>query len=36
MCSFCSYTIVLPLDKYEYLRLPIGLWNGSDIFQQNE
>jgi hypothetical protein len=27
-------TIVLPWGKYEYLRLPIGLSNSPDIFQE--
>eukprot|EP00957_Ditylum_brightwellii_P205605 15344593-Ditylum_brightwellii.AAC.1 len=26
-------TIVLPLDKYKYLKLPMGLCNSPDIFQ---
>src|SRR5210317_1119023 len=28
-------TIVLPWGKYEYLRLPMGLCNSPDIFQEN-
>src|SRR5210317_491788 len=28
-------TIVLPWGKYEYLRLPMGLYNSPDIFQEN-
>ena len=27
-------TVVLPWGKYEYLRLPMGLCNGPDIFQE--
>jgi len=27
-------TIVLPWDKYEYQKLPIGLCNSPDIFQE--
>ena len=27
-------TVVLPWEKYEYLRLPIGLCNSPDIFQE--
>ena len=27
-------TIVLPWGKYEYLRLPMGIKNASDIFQE--
>ncbi len=27
-------TIVLPWDKYEYQRLPLGLCNSPDIFQE--
>jgi Reverse transcriptase (RNA-dependent DNA polymerase) len=30
--SLC--TIVLPWGKYEYLRLPMGLYNSPDIFQE--
>ena len=30
--SYC--TIVLPWGKYEYLRLPMGLCNSPDIFQE--
>ena len=28
------YTIVLPWGKYEYLKLPMGLCNSPDIFQE--
>eukprot|EP00957_Ditylum_brightwellii_P105371 8032679-Ditylum_brightwellii.AAC.1 len=28
-------TIVLPWEKYEYLKLPMGLANSPDIFQEN-
>ena len=28
------YTVVLPWGKYEYLRLPMGLCNSPDIFQE--
>ena len=28
------FTVVLPWGKYEYLRLPIGLCNSPDIFQE--
>ena len=31
--SLC--TIVLPWGKYEYQRLPLGLCNSPDIFQEN-
>ena len=27
-------TVVLPWGKYEYLRLPMGLCNSPDIFQE--
>ena len=27
-------TVVLPWGKYEYLKLPMGLCNSSDIFQE--
>jgi hypothetical protein len=30
--SYC--TVVLPWGKYEYLRLPMGLYNSPDIFQE--
>ena len=30
--SYC--TVVLPWGKYEYLRLPMGLCNNPDIFQE--
>jgi hypothetical protein len=30
----CLCTIVLPWGKYEYLRLPMGLCNSPDIFQE--
>jgi hypothetical protein len=30
--SYC--TVVLPWGKYEYLRLPMGLCNSPDIFQE--
>ena len=28
-------TIVMPWGKYEYQRLPMGLYNNPDIFQEN-
>ena len=28
------YTVVLPWDKYVYLRFPMGLYNSPDIFQE--
>ena len=31
-CKYC--TVVLPWGKYEYLRLPMGLCNSPDIFQE--
>ena len=31
--SWKLYTIVLPLDKYEYQKLPMQLRNSPDLFQ---
>eukprot|EP00957_Ditylum_brightwellii_P120837 9216034-Ditylum_brightwellii.AAC.1 len=28
------YTIVLPWGKYEFLKLPMGLLNSPDVFQE--
>ena len=28
------YAVVLPWGKYEYLKLPMGLCNSPDIFQE--
>ena len=30
--SYC--TVVVPWGKYEYVRLPMGLCNASDLFQE--
>ena len=32
--SSSLYTIIFPWGKYEYLRLPMGLCNSPDIFQE--